>query len=394
MRRALIIGASIIVLFGGALTAYYYFFANTPSLSVAPSTSLPSAAGNESQTLTNGNDNPAVPAATKVTARLVKISQGPVVPGVVVVDMVASSSTDVDVRFIERQSGNIFSYLVHEEALTRTSNRTLPGIAEAHWLPSGQTVFVRYLSGDTLSTINTYGLMADGSSGFFLPQDLVGIAVSSTSILALASGANGSVASLMHTDGTRASTLFSSPLSSLRVLLGGKDQYFAFTKPAQSLLGDLFLIDKAGNFSRLAGPLPGLVALASPSGKEVLVSYMADGVMRMALVNTATRAVTRLPVATIADKCVWAADDSAVYCGIPTAPSREYSYPDDWYQGAIPFNDRIWRISVGGRYAQLVLDFSLANSGLLDATALATDRAGTALIFVNKNDGSLWSYQL
>lgn len=401
MRRVLIILAVVIVLFGAALAAYYYFFANTASLSVEPGTSLPSAddtedqtptsgEGGEGQTLTGGDNDFAAPVATKVTARLVRISAGPVVPGEIVVDTAA----DVDVRFIERQSGNIFSYLVRAGTLTRTSNRTLPGIAEAHWLPSGQTVFVRYLSGDTLSTINTYGLTADGSNGFFLPQGLADIAVSSTSLLALASGANGSVASLMHTDGTRASTLFSSPLSSLRVLFGGTSQYFAFTKPAQSLLGDLFLIDKAGGFSRLAGPLPGLVALASPSGKEVLVSYAADGVMHMELVNTATRAVTALPVATIADKCAWAADDSAVYCGIPTAPSKEYSYPDDWYQGAIPFNDRIWRISVASRYAQLVLDFSSADAGLLDATALATNQAGTVLVFVNKNDGSLWSYQL
>src|SRR3989344_5412181 len=199
MRRALIIGASIIVLFGAALAAYYYFFANTVSLSVAPSTSLPSATstesqtsfvgeGDEGQTFTSGDDSVA-PTTTQVTARLAKISAGPVVPGVVVVDVtetaMATSSTiskkgvtkivvvpttkvvDVNIKYIERQSGNIFSYLVRAGTLTRTSNRTLPGIAEAYWLPSGQTAYVRYLSGDTLSTINTYGLSADGSNGFF-----------------------------------------------------------------------------------------------------------------------------------------------------------------------------------------------------------------------------------
>ncbi len=426
MRRALIIGASIILLVLAALAAYYYFFSGAPGLTGAPSTTLP-VAGTATNPIATGTTSDTTgattdtkpttpPIATKVTARLVKISAGPVVPGEAIVDVTttsfATSSTvskkgvtqivvipatkvvDVNVEFIERQSGNIFSYLVRAGTLTRTSNRTLLGIEEAQWLPSGLMAFVRYLSGDTLSIVNTYGIAVDGSGGFFLPQGLADIAVASTSVLALASGANGSVASLMRADGTNTKTVFTSPLSSLRVAYGEGGQYFAFTKPAQSLLGDLFLVDSAGNFSRIAGPLPGLVALPSPSGKEVLISYAQGGVMHTALVHTATQAIIVLPVATIADKCVWAQDDSAVYCAVPRAPSSEYAYPDDWYQGAIPFNDRIWKISVTSRYTQVVLDFSSASAGALDAIALAIDQAGTTLVFVNKNNGSLWSYQL
>ncbi|MEK7114269.1 MAG: hypothetical protein AAB850_01830, partial [Patescibacteria group bacterium] len=101
-----------------------------------------------------------------------------------------------------------------------------------------------------------------------------------------------------------------------------------------------------------------------------------------------------LPVATIADKCVWGADDSVVYCGIPVNPPVGFSYPDDWYQGAVHFSYRIWKIQISSRYAQLVLDFSKENQRPIDAEALAIDPAGTVLVFVNKNDGSLWSYSL
>ena len=107
-----------------------------------------------------------------------------------------------------------------------------------------------------------------------------------------------------------------------------------------------------------------------------------------------TRAVVALPVATIADKCVWTADESAIYCGIPTNPSASYAYPDDWYQGAISFNDRIWKIDVAGRLAQLTLDFSTTAKQSLDAEALSIDPLGKELVFVNKIDGSLWAYQL
>ena len=116
--------------------------------------------------------------------------------------------------------------------------------------------------------------------------------------------------------------------------------------------------------------------------------------MQMELVNTTTRETLPLPVATIADKCVWAVDDSGVYCGVPANPSANYVYPDDWYQGAVQFSDRIWKIDVAGRYAQLVLDFSKEAKVSLDAQALALDSANTTLAFINKTDGSLWVYQL
>ena len=75
-------------------------------------------------------------------------------------------------------------------------------------------------------------------------------------------------------------------------------------------------------------------------------------------------------------------------------PPAGFNYPDDWYQGVVPFNDRIWKIQVAGRYAQLVLDFPTETKGVLDAEALAIDSLNSVLVFVNKNDGSLWSYQL
>jgi hypothetical protein len=73
-------------------------------------------------------------------------------------------------------------------------------------------------------------------------------------------------------------------------------------------------------------------------------------------------------------------------------PPPTYNYPDDWYQGAMHFSDRIWKIDTAGRYAQLVLDFSKETNVALDAEALAIDPLSTTLVFVNKNDGSLWSY--
>ena len=121
----------------------------------------------------------------------------------------------------------------------------------------------------------------------------------------------------------------------------------------------------------------------------------------MELVDTATNSAIPLPVATIADKCVWTTDDSALYCGVPMNPPSDFAYPDDWYQGALQFSDRIWKINVSGHFAQLVLDFSsetipaeVQTISSFDVESLAVNPLTTQLVFINKNDGALWSYQL
>jgi len=400
MRRTLIITSIIIVILGIGAFVYFYFFANSASIAVAPtgSAELPVAGQGEIAEQTNTTSAGGTP--VPITARLVKISAGPIVDGEAVVNVPAanaSSSPDVAIHYIERQSGNVFTYSTNAKTITRTSNKTIPGIQSAEWLSDASFVFVRYLSGTDFSTVNTYALPSTSGSttgGFFLPQNLSDISVSSTSIIALSSGANGSVASLERSDGTHISELFTTPLSSLRISFAGKNQYLAFTKPSALLPGNAFIVDASRNFSRIVGPLNGLVALASPSGKLVLISYTQNNTMQMQLVNVSTREVVSLPVATIADKCVWASDDSVIYCGIPIDPPSDTLYPDYWYQGAVQFSDRIWKIDVSGRFAQLVLDFSNETKAPLDAEALAIDPLNTELVFINKNDGSLWLYQI
>ncbi|MDE2021918.1 MAG: hypothetical protein KGI71_03335, partial [Patescibacteria group bacterium] len=246
MRRALITILTILIIVGAGAALYFYYFMRSPSVAVTPNGSVQFPTANQQGTSTlpsiapgtNVGTSSTPTAPVSVSARLVQISAGPVVPGEVVVDIPAanaSSSPDVAVDYIERQSGNVYSYLVHAATLTRTSNKTIPGIQSAAWLPDASFAFVRYLSGTDFSTINTYALSSDGSSGFFLPQDLAGIDVSKGRILALASGVNGSEASVEHADGTHSSTVFTTPLSSLRTSFAGGSSYLAFTKPSAAL---------------------------------------------------------------------------------------------------------------------------------------------------------------
>lgn len=395
MQRVLIvIGVFALALITGA-AAYFFFMGDGAKLEVTDGSVVFPGADTATPNILGGEEGGA-PSAPTAPAQLTQVSVGPVVHGVVVTDLPAenaSSSPKTLVHFIERQSGNVFSYDASLGGTTRTSNKTFPGIQNASWLPDGSRALVRFLSSDETPVVETYALPADGGDGFFLPRGLSDVSVSATGILALASGVNGSVATLSRIDGSRPAEVFSTPLSSLRASFAGRNQYLAVTKASKTLPGTAFIVSSAGRFSRVAGPLPGLSALQSPSGKWVLISYADGSGMSTALVEVATGALTELPLDTLVEKCAWTADDSLIYCGVPEAFDTSASYPDDWYQGAASFSDLLWKVDVAGRYAELVLDFPEEAEGVLDAIGLALNPAGTVLAFLNKNDGSLWVYR-
>jgi hypothetical protein len=403
MKRALLIILGIVVILGGGAAAYYFYALYTPDIAVGPVTpgiDLPVAGSTTPPTSgesTPPPTNPDTPKPEKVASRLVKIDKGPVVLGAVVFQVASTTSNpkpDTAVNYIARESGNVYQYLVRAGSLTRISNKTVPGIQETKWAPDGSLAFVRYLSGEDRKTINTYALPSNGTNGYFLAQNLQDLSVSASSVLMLASGTNGSVASVSRLDGSNEKQVFSTPLTALRVAPAGKSQYLAFTKPAATIPGYVFFINSTGNFERIAGPLSGLVALPSPSGKWALVSYTNAGTLKMTLINTETHEATVLPVGTVADKCVWTTKEDLIYCGIPMSPASAYSYPDDWYQGAVSFSDRIWKINIAGRFAELVLDVPKEIEDEVDAVGLALDPLAQVLVFRNKIDGALWSYEL
>lgn len=403
-RRILIIVASIVVVLGLLVGAYFLFF-NNPTLSVGLPGNPFGSSGDRTETQLLGPDGqPIQGAGTVVAPRLVRISDAPVGKGAIAlyippVAAIASSTepetpADTEVRFIERQSGNIYAFRFHDRVLTRISNRTLPGIQEAVWTTDGARAFVRYLTraSDGTEHVDTYALPANGEEGYFLEQGLEQVAVRATStVFSLLPSSSGSIGSLSAPDGTNVRTLFTSALSRLRAGFSGAS-IIATTKASSGLDGYSFIVGADGSFTRVLGPLRGLSALANTEGDSVLYSYVDTNGTYLQVLDLATRNVTALPLVTLTEKCVWEPGGRAVYCGVPTALTG--NIPDEWYQGAKTFSDRIWRIDLDTRLATLVVDPGQVAGVAIDAIALTIDSESDVLVFTNKKDGTLWAYDL
>jgi hypothetical protein len=417
-RNLLIILGAIVVIFGIAIAVYFLFFGpSSAHLTVSTGATFPDTTGKASS-------NPAAPAnqvagnaGTAIAPNLIEITSSPVSAGEVAFDIGPasaatstsfssstavtvttsnpSSSADIEVRYIDRQSGNVYAYRAIARSLTRISDKTLPGIQTASWLSDGSLALVRFLAPDANGSehLDTYALPSTGGNGFFLSEDLDEAVVTGTnSLLTLTASTDNSIGTLMNSDGSNSSQVFTTPLSSLVVYSAG-NTFIAATKPTSELAGYAFSINpSSGLFTPILGPLQGLTVLPNPSGTQVLYSYTDGTNLHMGVLNLSNGSSISLPLATLAEKCVWTSDGSALYCAIPTSLSG--NLPDDWYQGATSFTDRIWRIDLSTRLATLALDPHAAGHVNIDAVNLTLDPQNQVLVFRNKKDSSLWAYSL
>ncbi|HEX5774467.1 MAG TPA: hypothetical protein VFY28_00680, partial [Candidatus Paceibacterota bacterium] len=273
MKRVLIIIGAVVLLVAIGVGLYFLLAGRTPGLVVDDGAF--GSADNRGPGLAPVSDTgvPVQGAGELVAPRLLKLADGPVAKGAIALYipstttevLVSAGATttetvsvpeEVEVRYIDRQSGNVYGFRVHDRVATRLSNKTLPGIQEANWLADGSRAFVRFLEKDSAGAehVSTYMLPADGEGGYFLEQDLAEVRTASSSVLALYSSSSGSVASLAGRDGTSGTTLFSSALSALTVHFAGTS-FVAATKPSSALDGYAFLVSSSGSFTRLLGPL-------------------------------------------------------------------------------------------------------------------------------------------
>lgn len=415
MKKILIYAAAIIVFLGIGVAIYFIFFANRAGIAVTtPDTSFPSSgddtAASETSTSAQELGVPLAGAGMEVAPRLIRISDNPVALGAsayFVAGKVATSTPrtatgttaylvdpDVRINYIERESGNVYSFVAHARTLTRISNKTLPGIQEAVWLPDGSQAFVRFLEKTGSDEhISTFALPSNGEGGYLLEKDLSQVVVTgSSTLITLLPSSDGSVASISSVAGTGVRTFFSSVLNSLHLTSGG-GVTIATTKAGAKSDGYAFLVDpKTGTFTRALGPLQGLTTLVSPNGKYILYSYLERGKLGLAVFDMTGHTATRLPLATLPEKCAWSSDSASIFCGVPTVLAGVY--PDDWYQGASHSSDRLWRIDMVSRVATQLIDPETVANVTIDAVALTIDKTNDVLIFTNKNDKTLWMYDL
>lgn len=164
------------------------------------------------------------------------------------------------------------------------------------------------------------------------------------------------------------------------------------TKPSALVPGSLYFLNlKTKSLTKILGGLSGLTSLVSPNNNYIIYSNNSSSGLETYLYDLKNKQVKLLPFATLADKCVWSHDSKIIFCASPTTLPRG-QYPDDWFKGIISTTDDFWRVETSSSTAKLLAPGS--SIGPFDASYLLIDNANETVLFTNKLDSSLWSFDV
>ncbi|TSC66953.1 MAG: Uncharacterized protein G01um101472_583 [Parcubacteria group bacterium Gr01-1014_72] len=307
----------------------------------------------------------------------------------------------------ERASGHIFEVPFGKGGSRRLSNKTIPRVYEAYFAgKSRDSVILRYLRADG-ETIETFvGKIKPSASaqnegevvGSFLPRNISDLDVSPSGtalfyLLPQEGGGSSGVTALP--DGTRRTEVWTSPLRELLPSYVSDEQIALASKAANGADGILYLLNSKTALSTiLLGPLPGLTALVSPNRAWIIYAVAEGGFLTTAVRDVKKGRDDTLSVRTLPEKCVWSRRDGEIaFCAVPSFFTGG-TYPDDWYQGVVSFEDELWKIDAESGRAQRLAGISDEAGVLLDAVRLSLSPDESHLLFINKRDGTLWAYRV
>jgi hypothetical protein len=229
-----------------------------------------------------------------------------------------------------------------------------------------------------------------------LPDDIKNISVQGDKTFYLVENGNGAQGITANLDNSKQVSVFSSTFGDWATVWSSPSFITLYSHPSGLVTGAAYVLNSAtGQYSKAIGDVLGLAALANADGSLVLYSgENSRGTLGAAIVDMKSSNIKNAGVSTLADKCIWSkTQKTIVYCAVPRTVSAG-TYPDDWYKGTVQFDDSLWMINAAtGETTQLVDPAATVGSSI-DMIHLSLDQKENVLTFLNKNDMTVWRYNL
>jgi hypothetical protein len=230
-----------------------------------------------------------------------------------------------------------------------------------------------------------------------LPSDITTYAVSpkKDKVFFLANENGYGVGYTATFDGQSVTQIFSTPVTQANAEWPEDNTIAITTKGSASQNGYLYFVDpKKGVWNKILGPISGLSTRVSHDAKYVVASGSYTNSITTSIYAVSTGQNLDAVIHTLADKCVWGNfNKNMLYCAVPSQPTNG-AYPDDWYKGTISMVDKIWQVNATSGEIHLVTSIVDQSDRVIDAFNLGLDPKDEYLFFMNKNDLSLWSFDL
>ncbi len=308
----------------------------------------------------------------------------------------ATSTDPVDIYFAEAGTGHIYKIDLTSGEETRISNTTIGEAALASFSKDGAAVAIRARN-DRRSNELVLGLIDTTKPGIEetkLKADVYDFTlVSSSTLLYTTKTPVGMVA---HSRNWRTETekdIFTIPFFEANISWGSNENspHVVYPKPSYLLEGFLYQFSK-GKMERLPAAGFGLTAINTPD--YIVYTTTKDYITKSNIYDTTNETKVGAPIIMLPEKCVPDMKESLyVWCAYQNK-KLDLGFPDDWNRGEMSFTDSLWRVNLKEAGADFLID-TLEESGReIDVTNMTIGNSETALYFINKNDNSLWMYEL
>ena len=299
------------------------------------------------------------------------------------------------IRYAEAGTGHIYSINITTGEETRLSNTTIAGASRAEFSPNGTYVAIAagYTNQPTI-TLLTLGMSTEAKKATALTQKMVDFTFSDTNELMYTEySSSGQSGMALNPETLVGRNLFTIPFQSATVIWSTDPNtpHYVYPKTSSKLPGYIYQTSSA-TLKRIPLSGTGLSALAN---SEYLVSTkLVNNTPLSRSFNPKTGTGIALPIVAEPSKCALShLNTEIMYCGNDQT-DYGYEFPDDWYKGLKSFNDRLYEIDLKKGSATQLISPETALGRTIDVINMNLSPSSKVLYFMNKNDNTLWMYEI
>lgn len=307
----------------------------------------------------------------------------------------ATASATPYVYYAEAGTGHIFSINLVSGEEVRLSGTTIAEANNADFSDDGRYAVIQ--SGYGRATKTALGEISTSTSVQLtnLPDQIDDFVIArNNELLYTMRGAvtTGKAMSLA-TRATR--TLFTLPFREAIVSWGSTATATHYIHPKSSYLLQGFVYSaQGGKLARV--PLSGFGLTADGAGTIALASYTENETLYSYLFNTKTGTRFAGSFIVFPEKCTFSYKTPGRFWCASFVGDTSFGFPDTWYRGEVSSQDVLYEVEITAESiatTNLVDTFATTNREV-DIIGMAIGRSEDRLYFMNKNDNTLWLYDL
>lgn len=295
--------------------------------------------------------------------------------------------------YVEQGTGHVYTIDTETGEEVRVSGTTVPQADKASISSDGTYVAISSFSNTKNKPlfVGAFGTSSPNLSEV-VRKTVHDFTIVGNSLLFTTPGTTGLSGQTMRLDTGTETTLFAVPFLDARVMWGSTATatHYVYPKASYALEGYLYAATD-GSLERL--PVSGFGLTARGNDDMVVFTRIENQTGKSYIYDRTTDETRPLTAVVLPEKCTFSETGLDFAC--PFEPIQiPYEFPDEWYQGTLSFKDTLWFLDGETMSGEQLVDTFSVSGRELDIINLDVAVNREALYFTNKNDNTLWMYEI